>query len=118
MPEMPDPAEVASLIQQTNAFFSQVFAAQYPEFSSFNAADFQVTVDPSNANYPIRIDFDAQVDFTEGTPPPTRDEVFTVMQNSDLNSYISDFVWNVSLKFNCFSMVTLVALFSKDAHPP
>jgi hypothetical protein len=96
IPDPIDPAEVARLIGQTNMFFSQVFAAEYPDFAGFSAEDFTVTVDNTNENYPIRIEFDAAVDFNEGAPPPTRDEVFTTMQNSDLTAYIQDYVWQVS----------------------
>jgi hypothetical protein len=82
------------LLVQTNLFFTMVFENLYgSDFVSFSADDNVVTFGSAADNYPVRIDFDAVVEFAPGVPTPSRDEAFTAMQSSDLNAYIQQYVW-------------------------
>jgi len=94
-PREPTDEELAGLYEETNRFFTEVFEAEYgDDFVGFEAADNVATFLGVNAEYPVNIDFNAVATFAEGVAPlPTRDEIFTVMQNSDLNDYIQSFVW-------------------------
>ena len=94
----PTQEEIDGVVEQTNLFFTMVFADQYgDDFVSFVAEGNVASFGSDADTYPVNIDFDAAVQFAEGTNPvPTRDEVFTAMQNSDLNDYIQSYVWEAT----------------------
>lgn len=94
----PTQEEIDGVIEQTNLFFTMVFADQYgADFVSFAAENNVATFSSATDTYPVNIDFDAALQFAEGTNPiPTRDEIFTAMQNSDLNDYIQSYVWEAT----------------------
>ena len=68
--------------------------ADFPDFLGFTQDNIVVTFD-ANREFPVAIDFDAQVEF-EGTDAttPTAEEVFAAMETVDLQVYIQSYVWN------------------------
>jgi hypothetical protein len=90
----PTQEELDGLYEQTNRFFTDVFRAMFgDDFVAFTAENNVYSFLGADAEYPVNIDFSAVTEFAEGVEPPTVDEVFTIMQNADLNSFISDYVW-------------------------
>lgn len=91
----PTQAEIDGLLVETNRFFSDYLPTVYPGvFSTFSSDNTDVTFD-ANANFPVNLDFDANVVF-QGTDAsaPTAGEVFASMQAADLQNYIQNYVWN------------------------
>ena len=93
----PTQEEIDGIIIETNRFFTDVFSAAYgADFVSFSADNSVMSFMGEGDTYPVRIDFDAAVTFAEGATPATRDEIFTAMQNSDLNVYIQMYAWEAA----------------------
>lgn len=94
-PREPTQEEIDGVVEQTNIFYNMVFSDQYgADFVSFTAENNVATFGDAADTYPVTIDFDAAVQFADGVAPvPTRDEIFTAMQNADLNDYIQSYVW-------------------------
>jgi len=82
------------LFTQTEMFYTDLLMATYPTLTGFTMTNIVETFDAA-ANLPVIYDFDAEVTFSGGdATSPTVAEIFTVMDNADLQTYIMSYVWN------------------------
>lgn len=82
-------------MDQTDAFYTSVFEAMYPNFVRFQSDLLNFQHDAAQ-DFPVDVNFDATTSFTEGTEAPTVQEMLQVMLNADYRDYIQNYVWETS----------------------
>lgn len=92
-PRAPTQEEIDGVIAETNRFYTDILSAAYPNLDSFEAIFVEDSFNAGN-DLPIRIDFDANAFFTDGTDIPSAQDVFAVLEGADYQNYITNYVWN------------------------
>jgi hypothetical protein len=93
----PTAEEIDGLIVQTEAFYTEVLSAAYPDrFVSFQATNIEDIFSNAESNLPVVVDFDSLVTLTSDENTPTSNEIFNAMdvEMETLQDYIQFFVWD------------------------
>jgi len=80
----PTQAELDGIMAKTTEFYETILRQRYPNLDSFQAVFISTATDLTMAmGTPVRIDFDANAFFTDGTTIPSPNDVFNVLDQAD-----------------------------------